>query len=118
MLLSRGIAPGERVCESMRFALRVHSYTDSRFSHPHSIPLFALVDADPFGLHIFQQYQAALAASHPGRLKLLGVLQGDLERFGVADASLIPLERLDCKRARSMLNNLTPGEDGTLQCVI
>lgn len=84
-----------------------------------SIPLFALVDADPFGLHIFQQYQIALATAHPGRLTLLGVLQSDLDRYGVAEASLIPLESVDRKRARSMLNNLTlaEDEDGVIRCV-
>ncbi|KAG8990999.1 endodeoxyribonuclease [Tulasnella sp. 427] len=77
---------------------------------PDSIPILALVDADPHGIEILSVFKyGSSAMSHQKdtlsapRMQWIGVFASELRSFGVSEQDLIPLTKLDHKKAMSML---------------
>ncbi|KIM45445.1 hypothetical protein M413DRAFT_24646 [Hebeloma cylindrosporum] len=77
---------------------------------PKSVPILALVDADPFGLDILSVYKyGSRAMQHENdklaarRIKWLGLWASELGRFGIAKDDLLQITKHDEKKALAML---------------
>ncbi|KAF8311290.1 DNA topoisomerase IV, alpha subunit [Clavulina sp. PMI_390] len=78
---------------------------------PDTIPIFLLVDGDPFGLEIVSVYKfGSFRMRHEAadliceRAELLGLLKEDLLRFRIPKEVLLPLGDADIRKARTMLH--------------
>ncbi|XP_064089516.1 meiotic recombination protein SPO11-like isoform X1 [Macrobrachium nipponense] len=71
------------------------------------IPVFALTDADPYGLHIAAVYKfGSIARDEPGlcvsNLAWLGILPSDLAALQLPKKALLPLTPADCGKLASL----------------
>ena len=74
------------------------------------IPAFALVDSDPYGHYIFSVYlrgSKRLSYESPflatPALKLLGVLNRDLDYYDIPEEARIPMSKQDTERTKQLL---------------
>ncbi len=82
-----------------------------RLSKDLSLPVFSLVDSDPYGHYIHSVYlrgSKRLSYESPflatPNIKLLGVLTKDLDEYNVPEDCRLPMEKVDIKRAKDLLN--------------
>ncbi|MHA1146869.1 MAG: hypothetical protein ACTSR8_01335 [Promethearchaeota archaeon] len=76
-----------------------------------SLPVFSLVDSDPYGHYIHSVYlrgSKRLSYESPflatPDIKLLGVLTKDLDEYKVPEAARIKMDKTDIKRIKDLLN--------------
>ncbi len=81
-----------------------------RLSKELNLPVFALVDADPFGMYIFSVYlrgSKRLSYESPflatPNIKLLGLLTRDLDKYNIPQEVRIPMVPADIKRTKELL---------------
>ncbi|GAH13513.1 unnamed protein product, partial [marine sediment metagenome] len=82
-----------------------------RISKELQLPVFTLVDSDPYGHYIHSVYlrgSKRLSYESPflatPDIKLLGVLTRDLEKYKIPNDCTIPMNQTDIKRTKEMLN--------------
>ncbi len=82
-----------------------------RISKELKLPVFTLVDSDPYGHYIHSVYlrgSKRLSYESPflatPNIKLLGVLTRDLEKYKIPDDCRIPMNQTDIKRTKELLN--------------
>lgn len=82
-----------------------------RLSQELNLPIFTLVDSDPYGHYIHSVYMRGskrLSYESPflatPNIKLLGVLTKDLDEYKIPEAARIPMNANDIKRIKDMLN--------------
>jgi len=76
-----------------------------------NLPVFSLVDSDPYGHYIHSIYlrgSKRLSYESPflatPNIKLLGVLTRDLDAYNIPNEVRIPMTKVDIKRTKDMLN--------------
>ncbi len=76
-----------------------------------SLPVFSLVDSDPYGHYIHSVYlrgSKRLSYESPflatPDIKLLGVLTKDLDKYKIPDYCRLPMSKMDLKRTKELLN--------------
>ncbi|MGQ4872965.1 MAG: hypothetical protein ACTSVV_15565 [Promethearchaeota archaeon] len=81
-----------------------------RLSKELNLPVFSLVDSDPYGHYIHSVYlrgSKRLSYESPflatPNIKLLGVLTRDLEKYKIPKEVLIPMNKQDIKRTQDLL---------------
>ena len=82
-----------------------------RLSKELNLPVFSLVDSDPYGHYIHSVYlrgSKRLSYESPflatPNIKLLGLLTRDLDRYKIPKEVRIPMKKEDEKRTRDLLN--------------
>jgi len=82
-----------------------------RLSKELNLPVFSLVDSDPYGHYIHSVYlrgSKRLSYESPflatPNIKLLGVLTRDLDKYNIPDVARLKLEKVDIKRIKDLLN--------------
>ncbi len=82
-----------------------------RLSKELNLPVFSLVDSDPYGHYIHSVYlrgSKRLSYESPflatPNIKLLGVLTRDLDKYKIPDVARLKLEKVDIKRIKDLLN--------------
>ncbi|MHA1489001.1 MAG: hypothetical protein ACTSRI_05030 [Promethearchaeota archaeon] len=82
-----------------------------RLSKELNLPIFSLVDSDPYGHYIHSVYlrgSKRLSYESPflatPNIKLLGVLTKDLDAYHIPNEVRIPMNKQDKKRVKDMLN--------------
>jgi len=82
-----------------------------RISKELKLPVFSLVDSDPYGHYIHSVYlrgSKRLSYESPflatPDIKLLGVLTRDLEKYKIPNDCRIPMNQTDIKRTKELLN--------------
>jgi len=82
-----------------------------RLSKELNLPVFSLVDSDPYGHYIHSVYlrgSKRLSYESPflatPNIKLLGVLTRDLDAYKVPDEVRLPMTKMDVKRVQDLLN--------------
>jgi meiotic recombination protein SPO11 len=82
-----------------------------RLSKELSLPVFSLVDSDPYGHYIHSVYlrgSKRLSYESPflatPNIKLLGVLTRDLDAYNIPNEVRLKMNKTDIKRTRDMLN--------------
>jgi len=82
-----------------------------RLSKELNLPVFSLVDSDPYGHYIHSVYlrgSKRLSYESPflatPNIKLLGVLTRDLDQYKIPDVARLKLEKVDIKRIKDLLN--------------
>jgi len=82
-----------------------------RLSKELNLPIFTLVDSDPYGHYIHSVYlrgSKRLSYESPflatPNIKLLGVLTKDLDEYKIPEDARIPMNSNDIKRIKDMLN--------------
>lgn len=82
-----------------------------RLSKELNLPVFSLVDSDPYGHYIHSVYlrgSKRLSYESPflatPNIKLLGVLTEDLDKYNIPDDCRIPMNKTDIKRTQDLLN--------------
>jgi meiotic recombination protein SPO11 len=82
-----------------------------RISKELKLPVFTLVDSDPYGHYIHSVYlrgSKRLSYESPflatPDIKLLGVLTRDLEKYKIPNDCRIPMNQTDIKRTKELLN--------------
>jgi len=82
-----------------------------RISKELKLPVFSLVDSDPYGHYIHSVYlrgSKRLSYESPflatPDIKLLGVLTRDLEKYKIPNDCRIPMNQTDLKRTKELLN--------------
>jgi len=81
-----------------------------RLSKELTLPVFALVDADPYGMYIYSVYlrgSKRLSYESPflatPNIKLLGLLTRDLDKYKIPQEVRIPMTAQDIKRSKELL---------------
>lgn len=76
-----------------------------------NLPVFSLVDSDPYGHYIHSVYlrgSKRLSYESPflatPNIKLLGVLTRDLDKYNIPKDGRLPMTKMDIKRTKEMLN--------------
>ncbi len=76
-----------------------------------NLPVFSLVDSDPYGHYIHLVYlrgSKRLSYESPflatPNIKLLGVLTRDLDKYNIPKDGRLPMTKMDIKRTKEMLN--------------
>ena len=76
-----------------------------------NLPVFSLVDSDPYGHYIHSVYlrgSKRLSYESPflatPDIKLLGVLTRDLDKYNIPIEGRLPMSKMDIKRTKEMLN--------------
>ena len=76
-----------------------------------NLPVFSLVDSDPYGHYIHSVYlrgSKRLSYESPflatPNIKLIGVLTRDLDKYKIPQEGRLPMTKMDIKRTREMLN--------------
>ena len=76
-----------------------------------NLPVFSLVDSDPYGHYIHSVYlrgSKRLSYESPflatPDIKLLGVLTRDLDKYKIPEVARLKLEKVDVKRIKDLLN--------------
>ncbi|ESO00224.1 hypothetical protein HELRODRAFT_83227 [Helobdella robusta] len=76
------------------------------------LPIYCLVDADPHGIEILSTYKygskSLCRENHKlavPNIKWLGILPSDIEKLHIPKEALMPLTKLDVKKANRMLKN-------------
>jgi len=76
-----------------------------------NLPVFSLVDSDPYGHYIHSVYlrgSKRLSYESPflatPNIKLLGVLTRDLDKYKIPKEGRLPMSKMDLKRTKEMLN--------------
>ena len=76
-----------------------------------NLPVFSLVDSDPYGHYIHSVYlrgSKRLSYESPflatPNIKLIGVLTRDLDKYKIPPEGRLPMTKMDIKRTREMLN--------------
>lgn len=82
-----------------------------RLSKELNLPVFSLVDSDPYGHYIHSVYlrgSKRLSYESPflatPDIKLLGVLTRDLDTYKIPEVARLKLEKVDVKRIKDLLN--------------
>ena len=82
-----------------------------RLSKELNLPVFSLVDSDPYGHYIHSIYlrgSKRLSYESPflatPNIKLLGVLTRDLDAYNIPNEVRLPMTKIDIKRIKDMLN--------------
>jgi meiotic recombination protein SPO11 len=82
-----------------------------RLSKDLNLPVFSLVDSDPYGHYIHSVYlrgSKRLSYESPflatPDIKLLGVLTRDLDTYKIPEVARLKLEKVDVKRIKDLLN--------------
>ncbi|THH30927.1 hypothetical protein EUX98_g3252 [Antrodiella citrinella] len=82
---------------------------------PDSVPILALVDADPYGIDILSVYKyGSVAMSHEyeslaaPRIKWIGVFSSELASLSIDKDDMIPITKRDEQKALSMLRRTLP----------
>jgi len=82
-----------------------------RLSKELSLPVFSLVDSDPYGHYIHSVYlrgSKRLSYESPflatPNIKLLGVLTRDLDKYNIPEEVRLPMNKQDIKRVKDLLN--------------
>jgi len=82
-----------------------------RLSKELNLPVFSLVDSDPYGHYIHSVYlrgSKRLSYESPflatPDIKLLGVLTRDLDKYKIPEVARLKLEKVDVKRIKDLLN--------------
>jgi meiotic recombination protein SPO11 len=82
-----------------------------RLSKDLNLPVFSLVDSDPYGHYIHSVYlrgSKRLSYESPflatPNIKLLGVLTRDLDTYKIPEVARLKLEKVDVKRIKDLLN--------------
>jgi len=82
-----------------------------RLSKELNLPVFSLVDSDPYGHYIHSVYlrgSKRLSYESPflatPNIKLLGVLTRDLDAYNIPDEVRLPMNKMDIKRTKDLLN--------------
>jgi len=82
-----------------------------RLSKELNLPVFSLVDSDPYGHYIHSVYlrgSKRLSYESPflatPNIKLLGVLTRDLDTYKIPEVARLKLEKVDVKRIKDLLN--------------
>jgi len=82
-----------------------------RLSRELTLPVFTLVDSDPYGHYIHSVYlrgSKRLSYETPflatPNIKLLGVLTRDLDKYKIPNICRIPMNQTDIKRTKELLN--------------
>ncbi|MFX1257627.1 MAG: hypothetical protein ACFFAN_07205 [Promethearchaeota archaeon] len=82
-----------------------------RLSKELNLPVFSLVDSDPYGHYIHSVYlrgSKRLSYESPflatPNIKLLGVLTRDLDTYNVPNEARLPMNKMDIKRTKDLLN--------------
>jgi meiotic recombination protein SPO11 len=82
-----------------------------RLSKELNLPVFSLVDSDPYGHYIHSVYlrgSKRLSYESPflatPNIKLLGVLTRDLDVYNIPDEVRLPMNKMDIKRTKDLLN--------------
>ncbi|UCC19161.1 MAG: hypothetical protein JSV62_13830 [Promethearchaeota archaeon] len=82
-----------------------------RLSKELNLPVFSLVDSDPYGHYIHSVYlrgSKRLSYESPflatPNIKLLGVLTRDLDTYKIPEVARLKLEKVDIKRIKDLLN--------------
>lgn len=75
------------------------------------VPVFALVDCNPFGFEIFRSFKyGSQSMAHMSSnlvvpsIKLLGTFYSDFERHRIKETDMQSFDKLDSKKAIEMLN--------------
>ena len=75
-----------------------------------SIPILALVDADPYGIEIMCIYKfGSKSLSHEASyltcpyIKWIGILPRDIDQLNIGEDSLIPFTNSDMKKAKDLM---------------
>ncbi len=76
-----------------------------------NLPVFSLVDSDPYGHYIHSIYlrgSKRLSYESPflatPNIKLLGVLTRDLDKYKIPNEGRLPMTKMDIKRTKELLN--------------
>jgi meiotic recombination protein SPO11 len=76
-----------------------------------NLPVFSLVDSDPYGHYIHSVYlrgSKRLSYESPflatPNIKLLGVLTRDLDKYKISKEGRLPMTKMDIKRTKELLN--------------
>ena len=82
-----------------------------RLSKELNLPVFSLVDSDPYGHYIHSVYlrgSKRLSYESPflatPNIKLLGVLTRDLDAYNIPNEVRLPMNKMDIKRTKDLLN--------------
>ena len=82
-----------------------------RLSKELNLPVFTLVDSDPYGHYIHSVYlrgSKRLSYESPflatPNIKLLGVLTRDLDDYNIPKEVRLPMTKMDIKRTKDLLN--------------
>jgi DNA topoisomerase VI subunit A len=82
-----------------------------RLSKELNLPVFSLVDSDPYGHYIHSIYlrgSKRLSYESPflatPNIKLLGVLTRDLDAYNIPNEVRLPMTKVDIKRTKDILN--------------
>ena len=82
-----------------------------RLSKELNLPVFSLVDSDPYGHYIHSVYlrgSKRLSYESPflatPNIKLLGVLTRDLDKYKIPEEVRLPMKPMDVKRTKELLN--------------
>ena len=82
-----------------------------RLSKELNLPVFSLVDSDPYGHYIHSVYlrgSKRLSYESPflatPNIKLLGVLTRDLDKYRIPNDCRLPMNKMDLKRTKELLN--------------
>ncbi|MHA1725621.1 MAG: hypothetical protein ACTSYC_12565 [Promethearchaeota archaeon] len=82
-----------------------------RLSKELKLPVFSLVDSDPYGHYIHSVYlrgSKRLSYESPflatPNIKLLGVLTRDLDKYHIPNDCRLPMNKMDLKRTKELLN--------------
>ncbi|MFX1377837.1 MAG: hypothetical protein ACFFA4_01980 [Promethearchaeota archaeon] len=82
-----------------------------RLSKELKLPVFSLVDSDPYGHYIHSVYlrgSKRLSYESPflatPNIKLLGVLTRDLDKYNIPEEVRLPMKPMDIKRTKELLN--------------
>lgn len=76
-----------------------------------NLPVFSLVDSDPYGHYIHSVYlrgSKRLSYESPflatPNIKLIGVLTRDLDKYNIPNDGRLPMTKMDIKRTKELLN--------------
>jgi meiotic recombination protein SPO11 len=82
-----------------------------RLSKDLNLPVFSLVDSDPYGHYIHSVYlrgSKRLSYESPflatPNIKLIGVLTRDLDKYNIPKEARLPMKPMDVKRTKELLN--------------
>lgn len=82
-----------------------------RLSKELNLPVFSLVDSDPYGHYIHSVYlrgSKRLSYESPflatPNIKLLGVLTRDLDKYNIPEVARLPMNKRDIKRTKDLLS--------------
>ncbi|EJT97317.1 DNA topoisomerase IV alpha subunit, partial [Dacryopinax primogenitus] len=70
---------------------------------PPWVPITVLVDADPYGLDILNQFVKACDGQAGERVQWIGVFGTEWTELGIEPQQLLPLKPTDCRKAFKML---------------